>query len=385
MCSAAQFRQGECSPDMRLEYAQTSMGLLHLHMAVVKLVLNTHMGKPSDVWSLERWIKELERDGNKIRSTFVKDHNAYVDFLDTILDGCILATLCRSLFPTSKTTDIFAKNIGTKSLEDIDTAIKRLQSLMTDYSIVSYWRQLPVMSRNIYFENMLLFMQQALILRNFQQAIRQGDSGRVVHCLAYFTVWFQDTRNYNYAAETMRLMACLRRIWSDDLRKYWMETCLLTTTGKEQSFMSLDEFNEYIVREVKEMIANNVTPATDNHLRNTLSLLITILRDVRRKVAEETDSHIFDFHSTKVDNWRDTKVIADYIFQAGFLPGDWQYKGGAKSPSSAKDLFADGQSKLAMTQPIEKLKKAFLDGEFDIEEGEEEIEVAEMKSDAVFR
>ena len=51
-----------------------------------------------------------------------------------------------------------------------------------------------------------------------------------------------------------------------------METCLITTSGKENSFVALDEFNEYIVREVKEMIANNVTNATDSHLRNTLSL-----------------------------------------------------------------------------------------------------------------
>ena len=65
--------------------------------------------------------------------------------------------------------------------------------------------------------------------------------------------------------------------------------------------MALDEFNEYIVREVKEMIANNVTPATDSHLRNTLSLLITLMWDARRKI-DETDANIFDFHSSKVDS-----------------------------------------------------------------------------------
>ena len=84
-----------------------------------------------------------------------------------------------------------------------------------------------------------------------------------------------------------------------------METCLITTSGKENSFVALDEFNEYIVREVKEMIANNVTPATDSHLRNTLSLLITLMWDPRRKIADETDANIFDFHSSKVDSWPD--------------------------------------------------------------------------------
>ncbi len=60
-----------------------------------------------------------------------------------------------------------------------------------------------------------------------------------------------------------------------------METCLVTTSGKENSFMALDEFNEYIVREVKEMIANNVTFITDSHLWNTLLLLIILMWDAR--------------------------------------------------------------------------------------------------------
>jgi len=33
-----------------------------------------------------------------------------------------------------------------------------------------------------------------------------------------------------------------------------MEKCLVTTSGKENSFMALDEIKEYIVRVVKEMI-----------------------------------------------------------------------------------------------------------------------------------
>ena len=85
--------------------------------------------------------------------------------------------------------------------------------------------------------------------------------------------------------------------------------------------MALDEFNEYIVREVKEMIANNVTPATDSHLRNTLSLLITMMWDARRKIADEMDANIFDFHSSKVDSWWDIKLIADNILQSGILSG----------------------------------------------------------------
>ena len=97
---------------------------------------------------------------NKIWSALMKDHNVCIDFFDTVFDGCILVTLCKCLFFTSKMADDFAMNIGNKSLEDINATIKYLQSLMTEYSIVFYWRQLLATSHNIDFENILLFMQQ---------------------------------------------------------------------------------------------------------------------------------------------------------------------------------------------------------------------------------
>jgi len=359
---SAMFRQAEASNDMNLQYIQTSTGLFHLYMAAVQLVFKTHAGKADDRWSLERWIKVLERDGERIRSTLAKDHNACADFLDTVLDGCLLATICRSLFPGCTTTTVFPNNIGTKTAETIDTELKKLHHFLSHFEMVAVMREEPLANRNVDLENMILFMQHALMLRSFYGAMRQGDSGRIMNCLVYFTVWFQDTGHFNYASETIRLTACLRLLWSDDLRRFWMETCLLTTTDKAGSFMALDEFNEYIVREVKNMIATNVTPATDNHVRNVLSPLITVFWDVRRKVAEETQANIFDFHSSKVDTWRDNTVLANYILQASFLPGDWVSDGGDKK-SPVKDLFNNGQTKLSTTEPITKLRTALIEGD----------------------
>ena len=148
-----------------------------------------------------------------------------------------------------------------------------------------------------------------------------------------------------------------------------METCLVTTSGKENSFVALDEFNEYIVREVKEMIANNVTPATDSHLRNTLSLLITLMWDARRKVADETDANIFDFHSSKVDSWRDIQLIADNILQSGILPGITQDTMEGETQSPAPDLLMKGMAKLAAIGPLDKLKDGWYDEEDDADEG----------------
>ena len=371
---------GEAAPASRHKYLQTSAGLLHLYMAVVQLVFSSNlMAGKSARWSLDRWINVLGRDGNKLRSTLAKDHSTCVDFLETILDGCLLAIICNRLFPNCQSADILAENINTKSKDEIKETLCSLQSGLSNFETVSNMRLADIADRNLDLENMLLFVQQALIVRIFGQAMRKGDSGRVINCISFFTVWFQDSGCFNYASETLRLLICLRRLWSEDLRRYWMETCLITTSGKENSFVALDEFNEYIVREVKEMIANNVTPATDSHLRNTLSLLITLMWDARRKIADETDANIFDFHSSKVDSWRDIKLIADSILQSGILSGVTQdiMEEGTQSP--APDLLMKGMAKLATTEPLNKLKDGWYEEEDDADE------VIELGSEAIDR
>ena len=339
----AQFRLGEAAPERRHKYAQTSAGLLHLYMAVVKLVFNSNlMAGNSARWSLDRWINLLGRDGDKLRSTLAKDHSSCVDFLETVLDGCLLAIICNRLFPNCQSADVFAQNINTKSTEEITETLRSLQSGLSNFETVSNMRLADTADRNLDLENMLLFVQQALIVRIFGQAMRQGDSGRVVNCISFFTVWFQDSGCFNYASETLRLLVCLRRLWSEDLRRYW---------------------------EVKEMIANNVTPATDSHLRNTLSLLITLMWDARRKIADETDANIFDFHSSKVDSWRDIKLIADDILQSGILAGVTQDTMEEETQSPAPDLLMNGMAKLATTGPLDKLKDSWYDEEDDTDEG----------------
>src|SRR5579859_231790 len=154
----------------------------------------------------------IEKDSDKLLSTLVKDHSACVDFLDTILDACIVATITTFLFPTNHSIDKLQRDIGTTTHNFAGDSVVRLREIVTNYKFVSTMRQAPNERRNIELENMILFMQQALLLRVFHRAMRQGDSGRVVCCLPYFTSWFQDSKQYNYASETLRLMACLRRV-----------------------------------------------------------------------------------------------------------------------------------------------------------------------------
>lgn len=208
--------------------------------------------------------------------------------------------------------------------------------------------------RDVAHENLLLFIQQGLILRHFNLAKQRGDTGRMLNSLIYFTVWFQATKNYNYAKATLRLFANLRgKVWSERLRTFYMNTIVVNLTGKKLGFQALDEINEYLVREVKDMISDNITTATDEHLRNTLSLLIMILWEVRKKMAEQVEVRIDDYHSSKSNPWPDVIQVARTILSdrlCDHSPARHTNEG------CAQDLYDEGTQKLATITPIEKLK-----------------------------
>jgi len=68
------------------------------------------------------------------------------------------------------------------------------------------------------------------------------------------------------------------------------------------------------------------------------------------------DANIFDFHSSKVDSWRDIQLIADNILQSGILPSITQDIMKEEMQSPAPNLLMKGMAKLAAIRPLDKLK-----------------------------
>ena len=103
------------------------------------------------------------------------------------------------------------------SLDQIDfeklaDAIENLISLLNDFFLVSRMRKRDSEFRDEQYENIILFMQQGLVLRNFALAMRIGDSGMIIECLSYFTIWFQVINKVNYVSETIHLTACIKKL-----------------------------------------------------------------------------------------------------------------------------------------------------------------------------
>jgi hypothetical protein len=252
-----------------------------MQIAVLALLFTTHMGDSLDVSSLSKWMEVLGTEKNKMwdgQKALVKEFRQAFNFFDMVLEGHILTALSKHCAPDIKDINDFAICIKKMPSETLIDGIKNLAKSLADFSNISRERGKPLETRDVANENVQLLMQHGLIFRNFDHAIRRGDSGRALASVSFFTMWFQDTKKTNYALETLRLQACLKRVWSPEFSRFYMENCLINLSGKSRGFMACDMVNEYVVREVKDLMNPNANSVSDQRLREKISLLVMHLR-----------------------------------------------------------------------------------------------------------
>jgi hypothetical protein len=227
---------------------------------------------------------------------------------------------------------------------NLSTLIEGLAKELIDLDYTMKQRNEPLLNRDGVFENQTLLLQHGLILRNYLLAMRHGDSGLVRISLKIFTIWFQATRKHNYAQETIHLTACLERVWSLEMREFWMDNCLINPSGNPTGFQACDFFGEWVVREIKSMMPHNYDPKNALFLQESLAYLITTFRNIRTKIIQETGAQSYGQHSHTVTSAVDTSIIAERLlnehvnsFRAGRT---------GEIESEVHDLFSKGLASL---------------------------------------
>jgi hypothetical protein len=315
------------------------------------MLYRVHRGEESDMCSLSRWLDVLGRDKEKIwdsHKEYIKDFRGCDEFLQTVLDGYILGYLANSC--DESTTASFLANISSeKAQRSIIGLSKRLLDFTTTTELLC---QLPEL-RDRPSENLWLFMQHAMMYRFLVTAMRQGDPGRVINCLHYFTIWLQASNQHLYAAECLHLSACIKVYWSEGYKRFWMENCLINLSGKQNGFRACDAVCEHLIREIKAIVPHNVTETTLRYLFDKISPQIFFLRDVRRKMMIETGSPAVSMHSSKVSTFEDIRTVADELLATNM----YQHVPNRRAEESVRvDLHGEGQTSLAFSDCIEKYK-----------------------------
>jgi len=68
------------------------------------------------------------------------------------------------------------------------------------------------------FENAVMFMRDALMSREFTDAVKAGDSGRVFLVLKAWALAFRGNGRTKYAYEMLHLIHNATNVWSSELR-----------------------------------------------------------------------------------------------------------------------------------------------------------------------
>lgn len=68
------------------------------------------------------------------------------------------------------------------------------------------------------FENAVLFIRDALLMRLLTDTIKTGDSGRLALLLKPLALFYRGTGRSNYAQELLYLIHNLTNVWPEPLR-----------------------------------------------------------------------------------------------------------------------------------------------------------------------
>uniref|UniRef100_D8PYY4 DUF6589 domain-containing protein n=1 Tax=Schizophyllum commune (strain H4-8 / FGSC 9210) TaxID=578458 RepID=D8PYY4_SCHCM len=133
------------------------------------------------------------------------------------------------------------------------------------------------------FENAVLFMRDALLLREFTDAIKAGDSGRIVHILESYVHVYRAQGRHKYAHETLHLLHNLKHVWPKEVRDIVLRNWLVNTTNRPNAFLEVDLLQEHLNYWIKNFFQAHGSNASWAWLA-TISPCIQILRSLANQV-----------------------------------------------------------------------------------------------------
>ncbi|KAJ7289061.1 hypothetical protein C8J57DRAFT_1627382 [Mycena rebaudengoi] len=161
------------------------------------------------------------------------------------------------------------------------------------------------------FKNAVLFMRDALLTREFSDAIKAGDSGRVVIILRMFAFSYRGSGRSKYAHEMLHLLHNLTCVWTKELRAIVLQNWLCNPQGKANSFVEIDLVQEHLNFWIKKIYKAD----GDGHSWDWLALIspcVDILCQLATKINMDLGARQGSKHATP-DLWEDIAVLMESL------------------------------------------------------------------------
>ncbi|KAJ6556692.1 hypothetical protein B0H10DRAFT_1930861 [Mycena sp. CBHHK59/15] len=140
-----------------------------------------------------------------------------------------------------------------------------------------------IVPNGMVFENAILFLRNALLTREFTDAVKAGDSGRVVNILQLWVFSYRGSGRTKYAHEMLHLLHNLICVWTKELRHVILQNWLLNPTGKPNSFVEIDLVQEHLNFWIKKIYKAD----GDGHSWDWLAMIspyVDILRSLATRI-----------------------------------------------------------------------------------------------------
>ncbi|KAI0651871.1 hypothetical protein C8Q79DRAFT_897275 [Trametes meyenii] len=271
-------RAGHESLARSYAFAVFGPGFFHHQMALTHGIIETHWGTASTLTaSLHNLNTVLDRKPIVLSS--LPPYRTCRDLIFTCLSACLLQCLERvcgseSLadYADTVTFERFRKDVHEVMVRyQTPSMTPSLESLPVDAICVT------LTQGDMVFENACLFIRDALVLREFTDAIKGGYSGRIIRTLKLLALMYRGSGHTKYAYELLHLVHNLAHVWPTPLRNIMIKNWLVNPTGKANSWVPVDLLQEHMNFWIKVIYKANGSNASWAWLA-TISPCISLLR-----------------------------------------------------------------------------------------------------------
>ena len=351
-----------------LDFCEPIIGLFHLAMNVQQMMCQLYWGNPDG-----KEPGTLCHYANLVRNNRVKakadDFRATQSFMSDVLDGHVIGNVLEITDQkTWKDLETLAANSAKSSTMagqvkvNWKRVIQDVVDPLYDMSVIQRMREREEGERDYPRENAHLFLRDMLVMRDYEDATRSGDSGRLIKAIQFWCILYQGSPGKkNYPNELIHFVASIKKLWKEPMIEQWLQSCIVNPSGRAGGWLACDLFCEWVIRENKARIHPSSNALSDDHNRNVHSLQAMSYLASRENMRVTTGATNYYQNSKLADSKAHVRKFAENNSTVKLF---CRVAGRVKNSNSAdkvsykpiNDLYQKGSAAVLSGVPIKKYK-----------------------------
>ncbi|KAF9538142.1 hypothetical protein CPC08DRAFT_526145 [Agrocybe pediades] len=227
-------------------------GLFHGKMADMLGLLQTHWGKPNTGTRnpASLWFHNTRLGRLPIVLTSPPSFRVTRDLVFVSLYARVLH--CLLLVSATETLDQYSTKFTTweELVKHAELVFERYAQATTVTELRESRDNLgsanTVTDGDMVFENAVLFLRDVLVSREFADAVKAGDSGRVLLVLKIWALGFRGNGRTKYAHEMLHIIHQLTSVLTPEVKAIVLNNWLVNPSGKPNSWVEVDLLQEHL-------------------------------------------------------------------------------------------------------------------------------------------